>query len=100
MRVQDAVSKRLRRGKRNSSALRQGTPNKKILRNGSSRKERVLWSRSEGIANDTPVLGPNAVFVGMANARPLLWTPALILDLDALEHNLDTMAMLANRAGK
>lgn len=45
-------------------------------------------------------LGPNAALIGRANSRRMLWTPALVLELDALEHNLNTMARLANRAGK
>jgi 3-hydroxy-D-aspartate aldolase len=40
----------------------------------------------------TPVLGANAPLIGKAHSRARLSTPALVLDLDAFEHNLDAMA--------
>jgi len=44
-------------------------------------------------------LGPNAPLIGALRARQGLATPALILDLNAFEHNLKTMARLCKRAG-
>jgi D-serine deaminase-like pyridoxal phosphate-dependent protein len=38
------------------------------------------------------LLGANAPLIGKAHSRARLSTPALVLDLDAFEHNLDTMA--------
>ncbi len=38
------------------------------------------------------MLGPNAQLIGVSGSRRRLSTPALLLDLDALERNLDTMA--------
>jgi len=71
-----------------------------MLKDRASRAERVLTCRSQSTAAAGLALGPNAPFIGTANSRSMLWTPALILDLDALAQNLDTMAMLADRAGK
>lgn len=42
--------------------------------------------------SQTPLLGANAPLIGKAHSRARLSTPALVLDLDAFEHNLDTMA--------
>ena len=47
-----------------------------------------------------PALGPNASLIGKRRARARLWTPALLLDLDAFEHNVLTMADLCRDAGK
>jgi len=44
-------------------------------------------------------LGPNARLIGKPRTRQALATPALILDLNAFEHNLKTMARLCKRAG-
>lgn len=44
-------------------------------------------------------LGPNAALIGRPRSRLALATPAVILDLNAFEHNLDTMAKLCKRAG-
>src|SRR3984957_3239783 len=44
-------------------------------------------------------LGPNAALIGEPRSRRGLATPALILDLDAFEHNLATMSALCKRAG-
>jgi D-serine deaminase-like pyridoxal phosphate-dependent protein len=46
-----------------------------------------------------PRLGPNARLIGKPRSRQALATPALILDLDAFEHNLITMARLCMQAG-
>jgi 3-hydroxy-D-aspartate aldolase len=45
-----------------------------------------------------PDLGPNAHLIGKARSRQALATPALLLDLDALEHNLKALARLSKRA--
>jgi D-serine deaminase-like pyridoxal phosphate-dependent protein len=44
-------------------------------------------------------LGPNAGLIGEPRSRQALATPALILDLDAFEHNVKAMARLCKRAG-
>ena len=44
-------------------------------------------------------LGPNAALIGKPRSRRGLATPALILDLDAFEHNLAAMSALCKRAG-
>jgi D-serine deaminase-like pyridoxal phosphate-dependent protein len=44
-------------------------------------------------------LGPNARLIGEPRSRQALATPALILDLDAFEHNVKAMARLCGRAG-
>ena len=44
-------------------------------------------------------LGPNARLIGEPRSRQALATPALILDLDAFEHNVQAMARLCKRAG-
>lgn len=44
-------------------------------------------------------LGPNARLIGTARSRKALATPAVILDLDAFEHNLELMAKLCKQAG-
>lgn len=44
-------------------------------------------------------LGPNAGLIGKPRSRDALATPALVLDLDALEHNLDVMARFCKQAG-
>jgi D-serine deaminase-like pyridoxal phosphate-dependent protein len=46
-----------------------------------------------------PDLGPNAPLIGAPRSRQALATPALMLDLDAFEHNLAAMAALCTRAG-
>ncbi len=46
-----------------------------------------------------PVLGPNATFIGVPGSRERLETPALLLDLDALEHNIADLAAHAARNG-
>jgi 3-hydroxy-D-aspartate aldolase len=43
--------------------------------------------------------GPNAALIGKPRSRKGLATPALILDLDAFEHNLAAMSGLCKRAG-
>ncbi|HEY3784976.1 MAG TPA: DSD1 family PLP-dependent enzyme [Steroidobacteraceae bacterium] len=55
--------------------------------------------RTTSRGRKTPALGPNASLVGRPDSRRALATPALILDLDAFEHNLLTMARLSRRAG-
>ena len=42
---------------------------------------------------------PNADLCGQPGSRRRLNTPALLLDLDAFDHNLAAMAALAERAG-
>src|ERR1700712_5274516 len=44
-------------------------------------------------------LGPNRDLIGRPNGRKLLSTPALILDLDALEHNIGVMAAFGRKSG-
>jgi 3-hydroxy-D-aspartate aldolase len=44
-------------------------------------------------------LGPNAKFIGIGGSRARLSTPALLLDLDALERNIATMATHTRSAG-
>jgi 3-hydroxy-D-aspartate aldolase len=44
-------------------------------------------------------LGPNARLIGEPRSRQALATPALILDLDAFEHNVKAMARLCKRNG-
>jgi 3-hydroxy-D-aspartate aldolase len=44
-------------------------------------------------------LGPNAALIGKPRSRRELATPALILDLDAFEHNLAAMSALCKHAG-
>ena len=53
----------------------------------------------KGTVRHHPDLGPNASLIGKPRSRQTLATPALILDLDAFEANLKTMARLAKRAG-
>ena len=43
--------------------------------------------------------GPNEALIGVAGSRATLGTPALILDLDALEHNIADMAAFAATRG-
>lgn len=43
--------------------------------------------------------GPNAAFVGVRGSRSSLNTPALILDLDALDRNIERMARFTRAAG-
>jgi len=45
------------------------------------------------------VLGPNAAFIGVKGSRARLSTPALLLDLDALERNIASMAAHTKAAG-
>jgi 3-hydroxy-D-aspartate aldolase len=45
-------------------------------------------------------LGPNASLIGKRGTRATLWTPALLLDLDAFEHNIRSMSELCRKAGK
>jgi 3-hydroxy-D-aspartate aldolase len=54
---------------------------------------------SKGTLRHHRGLGPNAGLIGKPRSRQALATPALILDLDAFEANLKTMARLAKRAG-
>jgi 3-hydroxy-D-aspartate aldolase len=44
-------------------------------------------------------LGPNCDLIGRPNGRRLLNTPALILDLDALNHNIGMMAAFGRKSG-
>ena len=44
-------------------------------------------------------LGPNADLIGRPGSRAALCTPALLLDLAALERNLDAMAAFCERSG-
>ena len=44
-------------------------------------------------------LGPNAKFIGVKGSRAQLSTPNLLLDLDALERNITTMAAHTKAAG-
>ncbi len=49
--------------------------------------------------SSTAALGPNARFIGVAGSRCRLSTPALLLDLDALDRNIAAMATHARKAG-
>ena len=51
--------------------------------------------------NDSSIaaLGPNARFIGVPGSRTGLSTPALLLDLDALDRNIAAMAAHARKAG-
>ena len=44
-------------------------------------------------------LGPNAALIGQPGSRQALDTPALLLDLDALERNIAAMAASARATG-
>lgn len=44
-------------------------------------------------------LGPNQTLIGRKGSRAMLSTPALIVDLDALERNIETMAAFGRRTG-
>lgn len=44
---------------------------------------------------NTVALGPNAGLIGVAGGRARLVTPALVLDLEAFEHNIAAMAAFA-----
>ncbi len=44
-------------------------------------------------------LGPNAALIGAKGSRARLTTPALVLDLEAFEHNLAAMAAFARATG-
>ena len=46
-----------------------------------------------------PALGPNAYLIGQADARARLCTPALLLELEAFEHNLAAMAAFCREHG-
>jgi D-serine deaminase-like pyridoxal phosphate-dependent protein len=46
-----------------------------------------------------PQLGPNAHLIGRPGSRVQLMTPALVIDLDALEGNIARMAEHARRHG-
>ena len=46
-----------------------------------------------------PGLGPNQAFIGAKGSRGKLNTPALLLDLDALEGNIAAMAAHTKAAG-
>jgi D-serine deaminase-like pyridoxal phosphate-dependent protein len=51
------------------------------------------------MAVPAPRLEPNAGLIGRAGSRLLLDTPALVIDLDALERNIAAMAAHAKAAG-
>jgi 3-hydroxy-D-aspartate aldolase len=46
-----------------------------------------------------PALGPNAYLIGQADARARLCTPALLLELEAFEHNVAAMAAYCREQG-
>jgi D-serine deaminase-like pyridoxal phosphate-dependent protein len=46
-----------------------------------------------------PALGPNAHLIGQAGSRAQLCTPALLLDLDAFQSNVATMAAFCHERG-
>ncbi|MBS0421511.1 MAG: DSD1 family PLP-dependent enzyme [Proteobacteria bacterium] len=56
-------------------------------------------AKAPGSADRRPGLGPNAPLLGAPRSRQALATPALIVDLNAFEHNLKSMARLCKRAG-
>src|ERR1700760_2640263 len=49
--------------------------------------------------NKVKDLGPNGGLIGKPKSRQGLATPALVLDLNAFEHNVKTMARLCKQAG-
>lgn len=51
------------------------------------------------MSNPRTGLGPNERFIGEKGSRSRLCTPALLLDLDALERNIAAMARLTKAAG-
>src|SRR5215831_14272172 len=51
------------------------------------------------MADTSKSLGPNAKFIGVKGSRAGLSTPALLLDLDALERNIAAMAAHTKAAG-
>jgi 3-hydroxy-D-aspartate aldolase len=53
---------------------------------------------SRAVQRHHPDLGPNAPLIGKRHSRQALATPALVLDLDAFEHNLAAMSALCKRA--
>src|SRR5882672_12357681 len=68
-------------------------------------RNRRAWNRlhSDGemtmVETQTRSLGPNQRFVGVKGGRASLSTPALLLDLDALERNIAAMAAFTKAAG-
>lgn len=44
-------------------------------------------------------LGPNQTLIGCKGSRAMLSTPALVVDLDVLERNIETMAAFGRRTG-
>jgi 3-hydroxy-D-aspartate aldolase len=69
------------------------------MQNNPMRNTQKRISRRAGAGVGRPQLGPNMPLIGKPRSRQALATPALILDLDAFEHNLKTMARLCKRAG-
>jgi D-serine deaminase-like pyridoxal phosphate-dependent protein len=51
------------------------------------------------VETQTRGLGPNQRFIGVKGSRANLSTPALLLDLDALERNIAAMAAHTKGAG-
>ena len=52
-----------------------------------------LTAESKSVASSAPLSrGPNSELIGIPGSRWRLATPALVIDLDALEHNIATMA--------
>src|SRR5215471_20580623 len=51
------------------------------------------------MADTSKDLGPNKAFIGVKGSRARLSTPALLLDLDALEANIAAMAAHTKAAG-
>jgi 3-hydroxy-D-aspartate aldolase len=95
MRIVDSIPKRRKKKRQNPSASSQVKSGPEPV------PKRLAWTK--GVQASRPLasrLGPNAAFIGEVNARSRLWTPALILDLDAFEHNLDCMAKLARKGRK
>ena len=66
------------------------------MRNNPKTSDRTSAHRTSRRGAD---LGPNAHLIGQPRSRQALATPALVLDLDALEHNLKALARLCKRAG-
>lgn len=46
-----------------------------------------------------PINGPNAELIGQSGSRTKLSTPCLVLDLDAVERNISTMAKMCRASG-
>src|ERR1700729_2882058 len=73
-----------------------------IRRHGAQRELRMKPVRDKHDRRKDAIkehaLGPNEGLIGKPRSRERLATPALVLDLDALEHNLSVMADACRKA--